>query len=203
METAIIFDCEFLVSEGAQQRFWCGPFDPDPVIAQIGLVKLGLGDGFPILETLRIFVKPMDRQGQPMGLDPFFTKLTGITDEQIDEHGVSLADALEETERFSSGAQFWSWGKDELNMMAISCYIEGISPVIPANRFENACNLLLAAGMPYDDLKKTRSTSLAAYYGIDLPQAKDHDALSDALSVTHVLRHLLNDGALKAQAFKT
>lgn len=36
METAIIFDCEFLVIPGASQNFWCGPFDPDPVIAQIG-----------------------------------------------------------------------------------------------------------------------------------------------------------------------
>ena len=165
-------------------------------------MKLGLGDGFPILETLRIFIKPIDRHGQLIGLDPFFTKLTGITNEQIADHGVPLADALDETDRFSSGAQFWSWGKDELNMMAISCYIAGIAPVIPASRFENACNLLLAAGMPYDDLKKTRSTSLAAYYGVELPEAQDHDALSDALSVTHVLRHLLNDGALNAQAFK-
>jgi len=43
MPTAIIYDCEFLVSDGAQQRFWCGPTDPDPVIAQIGAVRLDLG----------------------------------------------------------------------------------------------------------------------------------------------------------------
>nr|WP_275078093.1 hypothetical protein [Pseudovibrio sp. W64] len=40
MKTAVVFDCEFLTSEGAQRRFWCAPFDPDPVIAQIGAVKL-------------------------------------------------------------------------------------------------------------------------------------------------------------------
>jgi hypothetical protein len=61
MDTAIIFDCEFLVVEGAPQNFWCGPFDPDPMIAQIGAAKLGLGDDFPILDTMRLLVKPVDR----------------------------------------------------------------------------------------------------------------------------------------------
>ena len=42
MKTAIIFDCEFLCLEGSQRRFWCAAHDPDPVIAEIGAVKLGL-----------------------------------------------------------------------------------------------------------------------------------------------------------------
>ncbi|RUV80239.1 exonuclease, partial [Mesorhizobium sp. M1A.F.Ca.IN.022.07.1.1] len=40
MKTAIIFDCEFLCLQGSQRRFWCAPHDPDPVIAQVGAVKL-------------------------------------------------------------------------------------------------------------------------------------------------------------------
>ncbi|MGO7565672.1 exonuclease, partial [Rhizobium johnstonii] len=47
---------------------------------------------------------------------------------------------------FSGGARFWSWGKDELNMLAISCYVAGIHPSIPARRFDNAVKLLVAAG---------------------------------------------------------
>jgi len=43
MKTAIVFDCEFLCIQGSQSRFWCAAHDPDPVIAQIGAVKLGLG----------------------------------------------------------------------------------------------------------------------------------------------------------------
>lgn len=42
MTTAIIFDCEFLCIEGSQRRFWCAAIDPDPIIAQVGAVKLGL-----------------------------------------------------------------------------------------------------------------------------------------------------------------
>lgn len=196
MDTAIIFDCEFLVTEDAQRRYWCGPFDPDPVIAQIGAVKLGLADGFPILDTKRIYVRPTDRHGVDYDIDPFFTQLTGITEDIIKTDGISLEQALNDLERFSNGAKFWSWGKDELNMMAISCYIANIAPVIPANRFDNACKLLLSAGMPYEDIKKTSSNRLAAYFELEHPPLKGHDALDDALSVTCVLQHLLQTGAL-------
>jgi len=196
MDTAIIFDCEYLVIEEAQRRYWCGPFDPDPVIAQIGAVKLGLTDGFPILDTKRIYVRPTDRHGFDYDIDPFFTQLTGITDEIIKTDGISLGQALDDLEAFSNGAQFWSWGKDELNMMAISCYIANIAPIIPANRFDNACKLLLSAGMPYEDIKKTSSNKLTAYYGLEHPPLKGHDALNDALSVTYVLQHLLKSGML-------
>lgn len=69
-----------------------------------------------------------------------------------------------------------------------------------ATQFDNACNLLLKAGMPYEDIKKTRSNRLAAYYGIDHPPLRGHDALDDALSVAYVLQHLLRNKSLVATA---
>ena len=197
MDHALIFDCEFLTAEGAPSRFWCGPRDPDPVVAQIGLVKLGLQDGFSILETQRIYVVPMDRFGNRVSLDPFFTKLTGIAEDNIDTAGVSLLTALEATKSFADGAKLWSWGKDEFNMMAISCYVQGIAPPVPATQFGNACDLLLKAGMPYEDLVKTRSNTLAAHYKLDHPPLRGHDALDDALSVAYVVQHLLETEALE------
>ncbi len=44
MKTAIVFDCEFVCVEGSLSRFWCAAQDPEPVIAQIGAVKLALLD---------------------------------------------------------------------------------------------------------------------------------------------------------------
>lgn len=198
---AIIFDCEFLCTIDSQSRFWCGPYDPDPVIAQIGAVKLSLSDDYPFLETFRTYVQPIDRHGQPYSLDPFFTKLTGITPDNIAQDGVSLTTALAELDAFSDGAPFYSWGKDELNMLAISCYISGIPAPIPANRFSNACDLLLKAGMPFDDLRQARSTSLHTYYGLSLEDAQDHDALSDAKCVAITLQHLLRNRSLSAGDF--
>lgn len=201
MKKAIIFDCEFLCLEGSQRRFWCAAHDPDPVIAQIGAVKLGLEGGFPLLETYKVLISPVDRHGRRYAIDPFFTRLTGITEENIEAEGVPLQDALSSFDSFSEGAQCWSWGKDELNMMAISTYVAGIQPPMPACRFDNAVRLLLAAGMPVEDLAKTPSNSLADYYGVEHPPLQGHDALDDALSVSYALQHLLRSGKLKPEEF--
>nr|WP_254429053.1 MULTISPECIES: exonuclease [unclassified Ruegeria] len=201
LTTAIIFDCEFLTAEGSPSRFWCGPYDPDPVIAQVGLVKLSLNDCGRILDTSRFYTIPMDRTGQRFPLDPLFIKLTGITEEKLDAKGASLSTTLDAVRDFADGAKLWSWGKDELNMMAISCYVEGIKPPIPAVQFGNACDLLLKAGMPYEDLKVTRSNTLAAYYKIDHPPLRGHNALDDALSVAYTLQHLLQSSKLMPEDF--
>lgn len=201
MQTAVIFDCEFLTSEGAPQRFWCGPFDPDPIIVQIGAVKISLADDFEIIDTLRCHIAPIDRFGQPYALDPLFTRLTGITQQTIDSDGVSLSSALQQTANFADGAKLWSWGKDELNMMAISCYVAGITPVLPAHQFGNACKLLLAAGMAYEDIKRTRSNTLIDFFELDHPELRGHDALDDARSVAYVVQHLLRNGRLAVAEF--
>ncbi|MGV6847751.1 MAG: exonuclease [Marinibacterium sp.] len=201
MSHAIFFDCEFLTADGAPQRFWCGPHDPDPVIAQIGLVKLGLTKAAPILDRLRIYVIPPTRTGARAALDPLFTRLTGITEADIEEQGLALGDALARVESFSDGATLWSWGKDEFNMVAMSCYVAGIVPPIPVTRFANACHLLLTAGMPLDDLHNTRSDRLSAYFGLKHPPLRGHDALDDAMSVTLTVQHLIQAGRLPLDAF--
>jgi hypothetical protein len=76
------------------------------------------------LGTYEAYVRPIDRFGNQYALDPFFTALTGITEENIKAEGVALQDALAGVDSFSGGARFWSWGKDELNMVAISCYVQ-------------------------------------------------------------------------------
>ncbi|MBZ9808079.1 exonuclease domain-containing protein [Mesorhizobium sp. BR1-1-9] len=201
MKTAIIFDCEFLCLEGSQRRFWCAAHDPDPVIAQIGAVRLGLEDDFPVLGTHKAYVRPIDRFGRRYALDPFFTELTGITEEKLEIEGIALGEALVDLDRFSGGARFWSWGKDELNMMGISCYIAGIPALIPAVRFDNAVKLLISAGMPIEDLARTPSNKLADYYDVQHPPLQGHDALDDALSVAYTLQYLMKAGKLRPDAF--
>ncbi|MBM1173670.1 3'-5' exonuclease [Microvirga arabica] len=201
MKTAIVFDCEFLCIQGSQSRFWCAAHDPDPVIAQIGAVKLGLQGDFPLMETYRAYVQPVDRFGKRYSIDPFFTKLTGITEEDIQAKGVSLQEALTGFDRFSDSARSWLWGKDELNMVAISCYVAGIPWAIPAHRFDNAVKLVIAAGMPIEDIGKTPSNKLADYYGVEHPPLQGHDALDDALSVAYAVQHLLRTGKLQPEVF--
>ncbi|MDG2570720.1 hypothetical protein P7L87_24515, partial [Vibrio parahaemolyticus] len=143
----------------------------------------------------------IDRFGNQYPIDPFFTKLTGITEENIQTEGVSLQEALAGFDRFSDGARAWSWGKDELNMVAISCYVAGIPWSIPAHRFDNAVKLVIAAGMPIEDIAKTPSNKLADYYSVEHLPLQGHDALDDALSVAYAMQHLLKTGKLRAEVF--
>lgn len=198
MDHALVFDCEFLTAAGAPQRFWCGPYDPDPVVAQIGVAKIGLSEDFPIFDTLRLHVIPQDRRGQRRALDPLFVRLTGVTEETITTDGISLDQALARVAEFAAGARLWSWGKDEFNMVAISCYVQGLVPPIPFTQFGNACALMLTAGMPLEDIQRTRSNQLADHFGIAHPPLRGHDALDDALSVAYVVQHLLRQGKLAA-----
>ncbi len=132
-------------------------------------MKLGLEGNLPLLDTYRAYVQPIDRFGNRYAIDPFFTKLTGIPEENIRAEGVALQEALAGVDRFSDGARFWSWGKDELNMVAISCYVAGVQPSIPAHRFDNAVKLVIAAGMPIEDIATTPCSKLADYYGVERP----------------------------------
>jgi hypothetical protein len=136
-------------------------------------------------------VQAVDRFGQPTSLHPAFTRLTGITQEAVDAQGLPLGPALAAFDAFTAGATIWSWGKDELNLMAISTWIAGIPAPIAPQRFGNACSLLLRAGVPLDTVQSLRSHTLCAHFGLTPPEGRAHDALFDAQSVATVLQHLL------------
>lgn len=188
---AVIFDCEFLTAPGAPQRFWCGPEDPDPVAVQIGAVKLALSPEAEVLETWEQIIVPPSRSGAVPAIHPFFTKLTAIDEARITREGVPLEDALTRFDAFSGGAPFWSWGKDEFNLLAISSYVAGFAPPIPAIRFGNAVHLFVAAGFDAETIHGLRSPGLPAFLGLDSSGLIAHDALGDARAVAMAVQHLI------------
>ena len=201
MKSATIWDVEFLTDEGAPQRFWCGPDDPDPVLVQIGAVRLALAEDFPILDRIEQVVIPRDRQGAEWPLSELFTRLTGLNRSRLAKDGIELGPALLALDRFAAGDTIWAWGNDEIFAVAISCYLAGIKPPIPATQFGNATRLLVKAGVAKDEVHSLRSNTLCAHFGISDDGAQAHDALGDALSVAHVLQHLLRMGQLKPEDF--
>jgi hypothetical protein len=200
--SAIIFDCEFLTAPGAPQRFWCGPNDPDPVAAQIGAAKLALTAEAEILDTWEQIVLPMDRRGLAADIHPFFARLTGLDADRIARDGVPLEEALAGFDGFSDGAPFWSWGKDEFNLLAISCYVSGIAPPIPVTRFGNATRLFAAAGFDHETIHGLRSPGLPAFLGLETEELQAHDALGDAMAVALSIQHLIRDGRLDPASLK-
>jgi DNA polymerase III epsilon subunit-like protein len=203
MNHAIILDCEFLSAEGAPRRFWNGPFDPDPTVVQIGAWRMAPDGDFAVTASFTHLIRPVDRHGQPITLDPVFAGLTGLTDARLADEGVDLVAALDAFTRFANGAMIWSWGKDELHLMAISAWIAGIPAPLPAQRFGNACTLLLKAGVSYDVVQSLRSHTLCAHFGLTLPAGTAHDATHDAQGLGLVLRHLLQTGQLDPADLRT
>lgn len=194
--TVVIYDCEFATAPGAPQRFWCGPLDPDPIVFQIGAVRLSLEPPFDSLDRFEVLIRPRDRQGDLIELDPLNARLTGVSAERLAQEGTDLADALRRLDSFAAGDPMWAWGRDEFNMVAISCYVAGIPAPIPASRFGNAPVLFLAAGEPLDVIHGLRSNTMLEHFGLTLPDARGHDALGDARMVAEVLRHLMQAGRL-------
>ena len=198
--SVVIYDCEFATAPGAPQRFWCGPEDPDPVVFQIGAVRLSLEAPFEALDRFEVLVCPRDRRGGVIDLHPLNAKLTGVTPERLAAEGVDLAEALDRLAGFAGQDMLWAWGKDEFNMVAISCYVAGIAPPIPATRFGNAPVLFLQAGIEAEVIHGLRSNTMLEHFGLSLPDARGHDALGDARMVAEVLRQLLTEGLLLSLA---
>ena len=201
MKSALVWDVEFLTDAGAPQRFWCGPRDPDPVLAQIGAVRLGLEGDFPLLDRFDRIVVPRDRAGAIWPLSPLMTRLTGISDARLAAEGVELEPALRALAGFAGDDTIWAWGNDEIFAVGISCYLAGVAPPLPATQFGNATRLLVKAGVPEAEVITLRSNTLCAHFGVDDAGAQAHDALGDAQSVAYVLQHFLRSGALSAEDF--
>jgi hypothetical protein len=192
----VVFDCEHLTDETSPRRFWCGPDDPDPLLVQIGALRLSLEPPFTLGEAFDVIVRPVGRDG-PVAPSPFFTRLTGIDADRIAREGVPLERALQAFAEFAGDAPLFSWGKDEITSIAPACFVAGIVCPIPVSRFRNAAALLLEAGVALETVHELRSHTLPAHFGLP-GETRAHDGLADARGVARVLSHLLSGGRLRA-----
>ena len=201
MRAAIIFGCDVLATDGAQKRMWSGPADPDPVVVQFCATRLELSPPHDISGTLSRTVLPITRHGTVHEIDPFMTKLTGLTNENVKQFGQPLDRALSQLDAFSDGETLWSWGKAELTALAISCYIAGIAPPMKATRFGNISDLLLIAGYAASDIQTMKPNDLAKDLGVDRPKLRTQSAHDDTENCALVLQHLLKSNILRRDDF--
>lgn len=199
MASVVVFDCENLTNETSPGRFWCGPDDPDPLLVQIGALRLSLVPPFDLGDSFDGIVTPVGRDG-PVAPSPFFTRLTGIDAARIAREGRPLVRALADLAAFAGDDALWSWGKDEITSIAPACFVAGIVSPLPAARFGNAAALLVAAGEPLETVHRLRSHTLPQHFGLPAEEAA-HDGLADARGVARVLQHLLRAGRLDPAAF--
>jgi len=105
---AIIYDLEYTTWAGASERHWSGK-DEYREIIRIGAISIDL-DSLQEIEVLDVFVKLSINPN----LSDYCTKLTGITDEQIQAEGIEIHDALHKFGDFVGGRNTFSYGGDIL-----------------------------------------------------------------------------------------
>ena len=159
-------------------------------------VRTDAGKGGAEAARFERVVIPRDRRGGRSTVSAHFTKLTGLDDARIAGEGVELAAALADFAAFAGDDLIWAWGNDELFAIAISCYLAGLAPPIPAARFANATRLFVKAGIDRETVAGLRSGTMCAQFALEPPEGRGHDALFDAMSVARVIGHLLQTGRL-------
>lgn len=161
---------------------------PSKKIVQIGAV-IGDTQTGDIVDKLRIYVNP----GEP--IDPFITNLCGITQEQIDEKGVTLDEAYLLLKKFHKKANFINpitWGGADSQEI-----YEQISPELQKN---------WCFGRRWIDAKTLFVSQMIAHQNrVDSSGLKDsmkklglqftgraHDAQDDAENTFTIYHHMLH-----------
>lgn len=196
-----MFACTLLGSDAVRARQWRGPQDPDPLVVQVAAVTLDLLTPFDVSEATRLLMRPLDRSGQRIRLDPGFEARTGITEETLAARSMSMPEALRALDQLSGGGRLWSLGKDELPLMAIGSYVAQFAPLIPVGRFGNAATLLLKAGVPLTQPQDATGAALAR--AMDLSAIHpSQDGPDAATPLALGLQKMLRAGRLQAADFE-
>ena len=107
----VIYDLEYTTWPGAVERSWSGK-DEYREIIRIGAISIDL-DNLQEIEALDVFVKP---SVNPI-LSDYCTKLTDITNEQIQTEGMEFHEALYEFVNFVGKRNIFCYGVDILHIL--------------------------------------------------------------------------------------
>lgn len=199
----IIYDTEYWTEDGSPKRNWNGPDDQPPLLVQIGGLKVKVEKGLTLTEEFSAIVKPRNEFGQPVSLTPFFEKLTGITQQRVDEEGRELDEVLKEFHAFTGDRLMYSYGRDLLSTIIPSCFVQSVSNPFKPTQGKDIRKILRHSGMTVEELIANTSGSLAKHFGIELENHWVHDARCDAYSILITLRYLEEKKRLDISLLKT
>ncbi|MFQ5619525.1 MAG: exonuclease domain-containing protein [Rhodospirillales bacterium] len=184
-----IFDLEFTAWEGSAARGWSGAGEYREIV-QIGAVRVDGGNALAEVGRFKTYVRPVRN---PV-LSGYFVSLTGITQADVDRHGVSFPEALAAFSEFvgEDGGAVVSNGADQAALDE-NCVLHGIACPIDADRFVDIRpRLARLLGLATPQVISAKLPSLLRLPG----RRKEHDALADALAIAQALRHLRETGRL-------
>ena len=187
----VLFDTEYTAwgksetggrREGSSEHGEWGPGQYKEII-QIGAIIVS-GKTLTEEASFSVLVKPVKN---PI-LSDFITELTGITQEIIEEKGVSLSDALSAFESFANGLPLYAYGEDGV-VLKDNCKLLQITFPFSQERFFNVRELLLPLlhTLNIDPTAYTSGTLLEAF---GKKGERAHDAVNDMRNLLAALEEI-------------
>ncbi|MER0247188.1 3'-5' exonuclease [Streptomyces sp. HSW2009] len=190
MSTFVVFDLEFTSWPDALAQDWSAPGQLREIV-QIGALRVR--EDHTIVEEYETLVRPTVNPE----LSPYFTELTGISQEQVDRGGLAPAAALGEFLAFCRGHGVLSYGNDMV--------VLGENVGWARARGEEVKNGFLDASFlnvrPWVNslAPQTASANVGRLWKVlGLPKpftGEEHSALFDCYSFAAAIKHLCATGA--------
>lgn len=163
---------------------WDGPIPEgqQSEIIEIGVCLLDKATG-EITANEGILIKP-----ECSTVSPFCTRLTTLTQEQLDHHGTSFEAACTQLyDQYGSLANTWaSYGAYDLNMMRAQCQERGITYPLP----DNHINVKNYFGKKRGLKRNTGMAGALEILGLPL-EGTHHRGCDDALNIARIMHWCL------------
>lgn len=187
MTSIVFYDTEFTTWPGALESNWGEPWQHRELV-QIGAIRFDL-ETLEEIDELDILIKPKLNPA----LSPYFVNLTGITQDAVDNKGLSFPEAYRLFTAYIGDLEASSYGPDDivvrenLALHAMPAAETDFSGFDIGPWFKKE-------GGSYGVGPKTNSGKLAATLGAPMKALQEHNALHDVRSICAAYRFLRNKG---------
>ena len=169
-EEFVLYDLEFTAWEGSHKRKWSGPNEYREVI-QIGAIRV---HDLKEMESLCVYVRPVKNPE----LSTYITELTGISQNTIDEQGVSFDQALEQFKAFCGQKSVYCFGSDT-EVLEENASLLGREMVLSRTQFRDFIQETAQVWRSHGiDLSQYSSGTLHTALSSE-PGLRAHDAVND------------------------
>ncbi len=175
----IVFDTEYTAWEGSRERNWSGPGEYREMV-QIAAARVI----FPSLASTETFVRFIKPVKNPR-LSDYFINLTGITQQQVDEHDVPFTQAIGKFATWAQPYPLYCFGVD-YEYLVDNCRLLGVPFPFAPSQFSNLKELFIAHGIAAEQYM---SSTIVEAFGVT-PTRRGHDALNDVKTIVDGLRLL-------------
>ena len=175
----VLFDTEFTAWEGSLENDWERPGEYRELV-QIGAIRID-GETLEELDCFSVYIKPVRNPT----LSDYFTNLTRITQEKIDEEGVDFRTAAQMFREWIGDDPCYPWGSDA-EVLEENAELHGAESPFKGMEFIVMRDLFKNAGI---DTENYSSGTITKAFGRE-PSFPAHNAVNDVRVVLEGLRLL-------------